>query len=283
MENYFSGRKTELPGSDGYIPTVFVGADIARGKAAPKQRATKTSRQAGEILSPVIPCKRKPRRIFLDKSPPGRPKKPPKPTEDKKDDSKSVWVTTDHDYVKSKSIHGCQTETEYLREKVILLQDEVLVLKGQTLSLDSVKHFTKWTNLPNKAVFDGLARYLNSRGGSKLKYWKGKETNRHRHFADLGMANEPGPDRRMTFEEELFMVLVKLKTGFTNTELQQLFGMSETAVGQIFTTHLNFLYNELKLLFEMPDVEEGVAECYKEFPNLKVCHQLKVIYVYLSD
>ncbi|WAR07397.1 THA11-like protein, partial [Mya arenaria] len=64
--------------------------------------------------------------------------------------------------------------------------------------------------------------------------------------------------------EELFIVLVKLKTGNFNEDLAMTFDISPTHVSSIFTTHINLLANELKILFEMQASDEEQAN------NLKV-------------
>lgn len=244
---------------------MFHGADIARGKRVPKPRQTRTARQSLFQQLTTDPTTRlKHPRLRGPTAATGRPKyvAPEIP----------LPATSEHDYVKTRPIFACPTQVEALTHEVLNLQEEVDSLKSRTLSLYTVTHFRRWTNLPNREVFDALSTYLKKRGGERLKYWRGQETNKSRHFLDAGLQNKPGPSRRLSFDEELFMVLVKLKTGLNSAELEQLFGVSQTVVGQIHTTYLNFLYGELKLLFEMADLEDdkGVAECYKDFPNLKV-------------
>ena len=200
-----------------------------------------------------------------------------KPADDPTHYPRAVWNTTEHDYVKTRSDSSPETELHKKikdqEEHIARLQKEVSQLGNKVISLDSVtgKSFQLWTNLPNRDIFNHLVEYLRLRGGEELKYWRGKNTQRHEHFKDKGLKNKPGRNRSLSFEEELFLVFVKLKTGFNNCQLEHLFGISDSMISQIFTTHINFLEVELKLLFEMPEVgREGTAECYKQFPNLKV-------------
>ena len=75
-------------------------------------------------------------------------------------------------------------------------------------------------------MFDALSQYLEKRKGG-LKFWRGAYILQHSHFADK-VNIRPGAAHVMCFREELFLVLVKLKTGYHNQERQQLFNVSET-------------------------------------------------------
>ncbi|KAI8517869.1 hypothetical protein Bbelb_038860 [Branchiostoma belcheri] len=80
-----------------------------------------------------------------------------------------------------------------------------------------------------------------------------------------------GRERTLTFEEEFFLVLVKLKSGDFNQEIASKFGISESQVSKIFTTWINFLHRELRYLFEMKTSWENVEtipECYRRYPHL---------------
>ncbi len=225
-----------MAGSDGYIPTLFPGADKIKGKKQVQFRVSRTSKQAGtvELQSPLKHAVKRPAATTPS---PGRPAKPPKPANANLEMSRAVWATTDHDYVKTKTELSCPTETEALKSQMEELRAEVEKLKERTLGYSTIKDFPKWTNLPNREVFDALVSYLKSRGGEDLKYWKGSKTDNHQHFRDAGLINKPGPERKLSFEEELFLVLVKLKTGLTDGELEQLFGTSATTIGRIHNLH----------------------------------------------
>ena len=118
-------------------------------------------------------------------------------------------------------------------------------------------------------MFDALSIYLKRRGALDLKYWHGSATVKHHHFKDLGMVNKPGPDRKLVFEDELLLVLVKLKTGLNNQRLSCMFGVSATLVSSIFSTLINFMARELKILFEMPVIQEPVADCFQKYRGLR--------------
>ena len=85
-------------------------------------------------------------------------------------------------------------------------------------------------------------------------------------------AGRKGSQSKLTLEEEFFMVLVRLRVGFTLTDLGLRFGLSESSVSRIFTTWINILYFNLKELCQMPEYCEqlGKAEQFSEFPDLRV-------------
>lgn len=184
---------------------------------------------------------------------------------------KAVWETTDHDYIKSKPFDQEETSVDQIRQ----LENENKKLKSKLLRLENVKDsdekFQFYTNLPNYQVFKALVSYLETRTDG-LNYWRGKSTS-------TGTKAAKGPDRRFTFEEELFLVLVKLKTGNFNEDLATTFDTSPSHISKIFSTWVNFLANELKLLFEMESNENEKAPCFQKFDNLKViidCTELMV-------
>lgn len=190
-----------------------------------------------------------------------------------------MWNTTDHDYIRTKceggvfetvQNHVLPDETEQLRQE----NDE---LKARLLCIENVKDnaekFQFWTNLPNNQIFSGLCEYLKTRTPpAGLNYWKGKATSSSTSACKR-------PERKFTFEEEFFIVLVKLKTGNFNEDLSQTFGTSPAHISSIFSTWINFLTVELKVLFEMQHNEHEKSECYSSFSDLKVvldCAELMV-------
>ena len=171
-----------------------------------------------------------------------------------------MW-NSEHDYVAPRQVSE--------PEELVVLQEANAEMKSKRLRLDNVKDnpakFQFWTNLPNYEVFNALNVYLQTRlDGANLCYWRGSST------GNTTTSSKRGPERKLTFEEELFIVLVKLKTGNFNEDLAHTFDISPAHVSRIFSTHINFLNLELKTLFEMQSSENNQAECFTSFENLKV-------------
>ena len=123
---------------------------------------------------------------------------------------------------------------------IVKLERKVAQLNSRIIAVDSVsmKEFPVWTNFPNKQMFDALCQYVEQRKG---KFWRGAHSLQHGHFADK-VNNRPGPDRVLRLSEELFLVLVKLKTGYHNQEQQRLFNVSETHISNLITTSRYMVY-----------------------------------------
>ena len=232
----------------------------------------------GPPVAPVKKAKNVPQKAAL-----GRPKKL-KPSEDNKSHTRAVWSTTDHDYLKTKSEPGCMTEKEALRQENAKLKKDLLAAQECNLRLETLRdeEFPIWTNLPSREVFLALAEYVEERGAGELKMWRGANTTKHEHFTEAGFTTKPGPDRVNTVQQELFLVLLKLKTGFDNQHLERFFKITDTSISQIFTTYINFLAVELRHLFEMPENVEDpqtFPDCFKPYPDLKTIIDCTEVFV----
>jgi hypothetical protein len=163
---------------------------------------------------------------------------------------------------------------------MIELEKENELLKSKQLRLENIKDnddkFQFYTSLPNYAVFAALCNYLKLRLESTgVSYWRGQSTSNSTESPSCGR----GPDRKFTIEEEVFIVLVKLKTGNFNEDLAHTFDTSAAHISRLFSTWINILCTEFKLLFEMQSSEEEKAECFSSFEELKIiidCTELMV-------
>ena len=136
-----------------------------------------------------------------------------------------MWIDSDHDYLHTKK-DPTQHQSEHiqLQQRILDLEKENETLRKRILSLDQVKdddkEFQFWTNLPNIAVFDSLAKYLEDRCGGELRYWYGSTANQQgQHYSTI-MKTKPGKARLLSFREEFFLTLVKLKTGKQHKDLK---------------------------------------------------------------
>ena len=144
-------------------------------------------------------------------------------------------------------IKELEEENENLRSKCLLLEQ---------VRLDDRK-FQFWPGFPNYETFTALFNYLEGVGArGRMRHWRGSEM----------FSKDPYPKKaariaKLTPEEELFMVLVRLRVGLTITDLSLRFGISESSVSKIFTLWINLLFFHLKDLCEMPESEmDGKAK-----------------------
>ncbi|XP_035670018.1 uncharacterized protein LOC118411646 [Branchiostoma floridae] len=269
-DHFAGGIRTHIKGSPGYIPSIF-----AWTKAS-KSRPSRTSEQAGTV-TPVSWCKDSwspapetpggltERKIALAKQ------REEKQAAQAKENTTRVWKEHGHDYPETCRAKPSVYDEELaaLHETVQRLEEENSQLKNKVFSLDTIKDsdkdFQVRTNLPNFDVFSSICEYLKTVSNGRLKYWRGQET-------DIDSErSRTGRERTLTFEEEFFLVLVKLKSGDFNQEIASKFGISESQVSKIFTTWINFLHRELRYLFEMKtswENEETIPECYRRYPHL---------------
>ena len=122
-----------------------------------------------------------------------------------------MWCTTDHDYIAT-PCESSDVSHDFQSQTVSNLQDRFEKLQGKLLRIENIKNkdtkFQFWTNLPNYAVFTALSAYLKTRtpnGTGILCYWRGEST----QVSSGGSVKES--IRKLTFEDELFLVLIKLK------------------------------------------------------------------------
>lgn len=123
-----------------------------------------------------------------------------------------------------------------------------------------------------------LRQYLETRVDGSVKRWHGSKAaagslNTSSSVGTSTSKSRPGSGNRLAFEDELFIVLVKLKTGRLNHDLAFQFGVSVGLISEIFTSWLCFLCTELKLLFEMTDCGKpvnGVPVVYQNYSGLRI-------------
>ena len=101
-----------------------------------------------------------------------------------------------------------EEENENLRSKCLLLEQ---------VRLDDRK-FQFWTEFPNYETFMALLNYLEGVGAiGRMRHWRGSEM----------LSKDPFPKKaariaKLTPEEELFMVLVRLRVGLFDLRFQQI-------------------------------------------------------------
>ena len=90
-------------------------------------------------------------------------------------------------------------------------------------------------------------------------------------YLSKNSSTKRGPLSKLSMEEELFLVLVRLRVGLSVTDIAQRFGVSESNVSKIFSAWINILYFHLKDLCQMSAYEEnGKAKQFSSFPDLRV-------------
>ena len=83
-----------------------------------------------------------------------------------------------------------------------------------------------------------------------------------------------GPSRKLTLEQEFFLVLIKLRVGLLQYDLAHRIGISPSKVSQIFITWIKLLSKELSVLIVWPSqgqVRRTIPECFRRlYPKVHV-------------
>jgi len=168
-----------------------------------------------------------------------------------------------------------------LQEKVTSLEKDNLKLRERMITLDDIQRSEKlcsfYTGFPNYGTFKALFDYLKDAAATK-RNWRGGETANKSHFSDR-FQRKPGPDLKLTLEEEFLIVMIRLKVGLFQKDLALRFGLSEATISRVFTSWINLMYIELKDLCEMPDCESSEkAKQFGRFPMVRVILDCTEIY-----
>lgn len=123
-----------------------------------------------------------------------------------------------------------------------------------------------YTGLPSYEHFVALHDYLDpGENGKNIVFFQDNEAN---------SAAKPGRPRKLTTENQLLLVLMKLKVGFFHRHLAHLLNISESTVSRIFTTWINLLYLELaRLPLWLPRtvIDKAMPRAFKEkYPTTRV-------------
>ena len=119
-----------------------------------------------------------------------------------------------------------------LQEKVKSLEKDNLKLRDRMITLDDIQRSEKlysfYTGFPSYGTFKALFDYLKDAAATK-RNWRGGETANKSHFSDR-FQRKPGPDLKLTLEEEFLIVMIRLKVGLFQKDLALRFGLSEATI-----------------------------------------------------
>lgn len=154
------------------------------------------------------------------------------------------------------------------------LEVELHSLQRAKLSLENIKAdndiFQFWTSLPSYGVFRALFNYMEPKAKT-MKYWKGQSTYEHEHYSKR-FSSKPGHERKLSLEEELFLTLVRLRTGLLMRDIAGRFSITMSTASRIFTTWINFLYGELTELCRLPDIDKMKVNTAMSFSAFNDVH-----------
>ena len=168
-----------------------------------------------------------------------------------------------------------QREIELLRveladcmEKLIEVEKEEVLLERQ-FSLDKIKDDDSailfYTGFPNYRSLVGFYNFIEPKL-QKMQYWKGEKLLKESQpYQTEDNRQKPGPSRKLTYLDELLLVLMRLKAGIFVQDLADRFGISTSLVSRICITWV-----ELKDIFPFPTQELVHKNMPQEFAQLEL-------------
>ena len=138
-------------------------------------------------------------------------------------------------------------------------------------------NFKFYTSFPNYATFRVLFDYLQP-ACNFLMYTGSKNTE---HTSEVH--NKHGRPRSLSPEQELFMVLVRLRCGLLSVDIANRFGISQAQYSRIENTWLAFLYHRLRALpiwASHEHVQQTMPQSFRDaYPKNRVIIDCTEIYI----
>ncbi|XP_064461594.1 uncharacterized protein LOC135371475 [Ornithodoros turicata] len=124
-----------------------------------------------------------------------------------------------------------------------------------------------YTGLPSYNHFLSLLEFLDP--GEN-----GKNVRRNEAASSLPNSEQAGRPQKVSVENRLFLVLVKLRLGVFHRHLWHLFGVSVSTVSRIFSTWVDFIYlqlGQLPLWLSRQAVDESMPLAFQDmYPSTHV-------------
>jgi len=104
-----------------------------------------------------------------------------------------------------------------------------------------------YTGFPNMETFQATLTDLNpGKHGENIRYWRSSESKVEKsHYDEDNHQNtisKRGRSRTLKLEDELFLVICRLRQEFHEQHLAFLFGISQSTISRIFISWINFMY-----------------------------------------
>ena len=170
-----------------------------------------------------------------------------------------------------------ESEVLSLKENIALLEQKCEKLEKHVFSFENIKTddplLTFYTGFSNVQTMIALYEYLDPGvNGINIKYWLSSQDDLQK--AAAGNSVKQGRPRTLTPSEEFFLVLCRLRQGFSEIHLAHLFKISQSTVSRIFISWINFMYLKLGQINIWPSrkvVNESMPEAFKEkYPSTRV-------------
>ena len=173
-------------------------------------------------------------------------------------------------------ISALQSELEQLKRENKSLKSkhdelstkyQLCVLRLEHIIASDV-NFKFYTSFPNYSTFKAFFNYLQP--ACNFLMYAGTKNAQHSTETQA----KCGTPRSLTPEQELFMVLVRLRCGLLGLDIANRFGISHAHYSRIETTLLGFLYHRLRALPIWPSreyIQNTMPKSFKDsYPNTRI-------------
>ena len=160
-------------------------------------------------------------------------------------------------------------------------QNDLKVMESKIFRMErfigSDRDFKFYTGFPNYARFQQFFEYLSPACNALI--YHGSETG----LLESAEKRKCGKPRSISPEQELFMVLSRLRCGLLIEDLAHRYNLSPSHVSRICTTWLTFLHQQLRVLPIWPNrqfIDDNMPACFKlVYPKTRVIIDCTEIFI----
>ena len=173
------------------------------------------------------------------------------------------------------SVTNEHTELQKKYDELLTKYNQCILRIEHVIASDA--NFKFYTSFPNYATFKVFFDYLEP-ACNFLMYTGSKNTE---HTSEVH--DKCGRPRSLSPEQELFMVLVRLRCGLLSLDIANRFGISQAQYSRIENTWLAFLYHRLRALpiwASCDHVQQTMPQAFKDaYPKTRVIIDCTEIYI----
>ena len=153
------------------------------------------------------------------------------------------------------------------------VKSENEILLSRQFSLEKIKDDNSailfYTGCPSYEAMIIFFKYIEPKI-DKMQYWKGERLVKgSQPYQEDDNRKKPGPSRKLSFLDELLLVLMRLKAGLFVQDLEDRFGVSISLVSKICITWINLLYTVISKIFSLSQPNSWCVKiCQKNLLNL---------------
>ena len=185
-----------------------------------------------------------------------------------------------------------EAKNDEMEKKCHLLEEKLQDAEAKLFKLDNLKsdeNIAFYTGFPNYSTFQAIFKFLNTgEKGENVRYYSTKKTvvtaDFYQNQEDEGEEEDEvsqntgrrkcGRPRKLTVIDEFFIVMCRLRRGFAELHLANLFGVSQSTISRLFTTYINYMYLKTGQVNIWPSralVDKTMPDIFKEkYPNTRV-------------